>query len=75
VDGDGQIAWPDVTLTFVVTRASLVAAAGYAGYQFGSWINQNIENAYGQNAGMALYEILHGESEEAMFRFKPTCRP
>jgi hypothetical protein len=60
--------------------AAAVAASGYIGYQGGSAINQAIENAYGQNAGGALYDLLHGQAEAELFRNQtrnsaPVCRP
>jgi hypothetical protein len=57
-----------------------VAAAGYFGYQFGVAINRAIENAYGQNAGGALYDLLHGQAEAELLRNQArnsaqACRP
>jgi RHS repeat-associated protein len=38
-----------------------VGLAGLGGWEFGSEINNAIEAHYGQNAGAALYELLHGD--------------
>jgi hypothetical protein len=37
----------------------LVLFSGEAGYAVGSAINRAIEKEYGQNAGTALYDIIH----------------
>ncbi len=42
-----------------VVSAAQVAAAGYLGYEVGSMINRKIEETYGRNAGIALYELVH----------------